>query len=113
MAKKKELDKLALDMIRRKADGYGCHYGAWKAMQERPVEIKPKDGEVPDGWLVCQHCGKAFKPKSHRPQKYCDSVCQYDSVKERQREKNRERSREYRQKKKEEERKLRNESCTG
>lgn len=85
MAKKKELDNLDRDMIRCKADGYGCHYGAWKARQERPVVVKPKEGEIPEGWLVCQYCGKAFKPKSKRPQKYCEVYCMIEAQKERNR----------------------------
>ena len=32
--KKKELDKLSLDMIECEKAGFGVHYGAWKAAQE-------------------------------------------------------------------------------
>lgn len=74
MAKKKELDNLSKDMIKCKKDGYGCHYGAWKAAQKRN-DVKRKD-EIPEGWLVCNHCGKPFKPKTKRKQLYCDVACQ-------------------------------------
>ena len=68
MAKKK-LDKLSLDIIECQKAGFGVHYGAWKATQTKPAEIKK---EIPDGWLVCQYCGKPFKPKTKRPQRYCE-----------------------------------------
>lgn len=76
MAKKRELDNLDLDMIRCKADGYGCHYGAWKATQDRPVTIEKKT-EIPEGWKICQNCGKPFKLgwRGSR-QIYCEIYCQ-------------------------------------
>lgn len=76
MARKKELDKLSLDMIQCKKAGYGCHYGAWKATQDRPVVIKPKSDELPEGWRICEWCGKPYKPYSRRAQKYCELRCQ-------------------------------------
>lgn len=90
MAKKKKLDKLSLDMIECEKAGYGCHYGAWKAAQEEKaraekVMVEKKEPEIPEGWLVCQHCGKAFKPKTKRPQKYCQFNCQYEAQRERYR----------------------------
>lgn len=66
---KKELDKLSLDMIQCENDGYGVHYGRWKAAQ--PI-VKPV--EVPEDWKVCRQCGKAFKPNV-KHQKYCCRVC--------------------------------------
>ena len=74
MARKKELDKLSLDMIQCKKDGYGCHYGTWRADQDRPVVIEKKDA-IPEGWIACKHCGKYFKPYSKR-QQYCEISCQ-------------------------------------
>ena len=69
---KKELDKLSLDMIQCEKDGYGVHYGAWKATQ--PI-AKPNTVEVlPDGWKLCAHCGKPFKPNVPY-QKYCEALC--------------------------------------
>ena len=72
--KKKELDKLSLDMIECKKAGYGCHYGDWYAAQNRPVKIEKKV-EIPEGWIACLHCGKYFKPYS-KMQKYCEISCQ-------------------------------------
>ena len=102
MGKKKELDNLSLDMIRCKADGFGCHYGHWKALHGDTKEAPEVEEPAPQGGLICQYCGKPFKPKTYRRQKYCDSLCQYDAVKERQRLKDRVRSREYQRRKREE-----------
>lgn len=96
MAKKKEPDKLALDMIQCKKDGFGCHYGAWKAAQDNPVKIEKEENEIPDGWRVCEWCGKPYKPKTKRPQKYCECACQYEAAKERGRKKHTEYMRQYR-----------------
>ena len=71
MMAKKQLDKLTLDMIQCEKDGYGVHYGRWKATQ--PI-VKPVLDGLPEGWKVCPHCGKEFKPKLPQ-QKYCDASC--------------------------------------
>lgn len=85
MAKKKELDKLSLDMIECKKDGFGCHYGAWYASKNRPVTIEKKD-ELPEGWRVCLRCGKPFKPNKYgKRQVYCDVFCQKAAYKNRKR----------------------------
>jgi hypothetical protein len=47
MMAKKKLDNFTKDLIQCKADGYGCHYGAWYAAQNRPVVIEKK-GEIPE-----------------------------------------------------------------
>ena len=71
MAKKsKEPDKLALDAAAAKAANMS--YGKWKAMQT-PVIL---ENMIPEGWLICENCGKVFKPKTRRPQKYCEVYCQ-------------------------------------
>ena len=94
MAKKKQLDKLSLDMIQCKKDGFGVHYGAWKATQ-KPVEIeKPA---LPEGWRVCEWCGKPFKPKTKRPTKYCEVYCQNEAQRERYRQRNANYMRNYRE----------------
>ena len=72
MAKKKEMDKLAWENAQALAAGMS--YGKWKAMQE-PVKIVPKT-EMPEGWRKCEWCGTWYKPKTKRPQKYCQSYCQ-------------------------------------
>lgn len=102
MAKKKEPDKLSLDMIECKKAGYGCHYGDWYAAQNRPVVIEKKVF-IPEGWIPCKHCGKYFKPYSNR-QLYCEIGCQKAAQRERDKDKYaeyyREYSREYRERKK-------------
>ena len=97
MRKKRELDKLSLDMIECEKAGYGCHYGAWKATQS-PVQIEKK---VPDGWLVCKNCGKPFKPKTKRKQLFCEIACQKEAYKEKYKEKKTEYMRTYRERQKE------------
>ena len=101
MARKKELDKLSLDMIQCKKDGYGCHYGDWYAVQNRPVVIEKND-VIPEGWIPCKHCGKYFKPYGR--QLYCEMGCQKAAQKIRDGDKyaeyNREKSRRYRERKK-------------
>ena len=100
MAKKyKEPDKLALDMMQCKADGYGCHYGHWKAAQD-PVRIVKKT-EIPEGWRVCEYCGKPYKPKSKRPQKYCQPYCGTRAQREKDKAKRNEYQRKWRAKQKE------------
>ena len=70
MAKLKQPDKLSQDaMAARRA---GMSYGKWKGLQSPVKIVKPV---IPDGWKICEYCGKAYKPKTNRPQKYCDSVC--------------------------------------
>lgn len=76
MAKKN--DALAMDAV--KAKKAGMSYGRWKAMQE--VVEKPKG--IPEGWLVCQQCGKPFKPKTKRPRKYCELYCQQQASNKRE-----------------------------
>ena len=88
--KKKEPDKLAQDAAAALAAGMS--YGKWKAMQD-PVKIVKK---IPEGWRVCLWCGKAFKPKTRGPQKYCEAVCQSRASYARSRQKNIERVLEWR-----------------
>lgn len=78
--KKKEPDKLAQDAAAALAAGMS--YGKWKALHSSPVKIEKK---IPEGWLVCQYCGKAFKPTTRRPQKYCELACQKQASDERYR----------------------------
>ena len=71
MAKKK-MDTLSQEVAQALA--CGMSYGKWKAKQE-PVKILPKS-EMPEGWRKCEWCGTWFKPKTKRPQKYCEVSCQ-------------------------------------
>ena len=92
----KEPDKLAQDVS--KAIAAGMSYGNWKAMQYKPVKVGKK---IPDGWLVCQYCGKPFKPKTRRLQLYCEAGCQVEAQKERDRAKGSQYKKEWRAKQKE------------
>lgn len=94
MARKKQLDKLSLDMIECEKAGYGVHYGHWYAAQNRPVNIVPKSS--PDDWKTCPHCGQRFKPRHN--QVYCEYACQRDAQRARDREKHNEYQREWRNK---------------
>jgi hypothetical protein len=101
MAKRyKEPDKLALDMMQCKADGYGCHYGHWKAAQAPvQVELEPKR-KAPEEWRECPWCRKQFKPVSSR-QIYCQIYCQRSANYVKRREKRNEYNRKWRAKQKE------------
>lgn len=78
MAKEKEMDKLSLDMIQCKKDGYGCHYGKWKAMQE-PVVIEPKPELGVVRYGVCRHCGNTFAMYDQRVRVYCNEQCRNEA----------------------------------
>lgn len=97
MARKKKLDKLSLDMIQCEKDGFGCHYGRWKATQE-PVKIVKT---IPEGWKKCEYCGKPFKPPAKNHQRFCEVACQKKASDARRRAKKLEYMREYRARKKE------------
>ena len=92
----KKPDKLAQEAAAARAAGMS--YGKWKSLQE-PVQAKT---EIPDGWRVCQYCGKHFKPKTKRIQKYCEQACAYNANYERNREQSAERLRKWRKRKQEE-----------
>lgn len=92
--KKKEPDKLAQDAAAALAAGMS--YGKWKALQaEGAIERK-----LPEGWRVCAHCGKPFKPTNNAVQKYCEYSCQRAAADERSREKAAQRQQAYRERKK-------------
>ena len=78
--KKKEMDNLAKDAAAALAAGMS--YGKWKAMQAYE-QSKKQTTEPEPGWKVCKHCGKFFKPRSYRPQIYCDYDCQHDAARQR------------------------------
>lgn len=93
--KKKEMDNLAKDAARALAAGMS--YGNWKALHPNTKDMV--DEPAPQGWLICKHCGKPFKPTNNRKQFYCEAGCQLAAQTERYREQNRERSREYQRRK--------------
>lgn len=49
----------------------GLSYGKWKAMQ--PVVPIVKEEVIPDHWVRCEECGKAFPPKGGK--RFCDCFC--------------------------------------
>lgn len=67
------MDNLSKCMIQCKAEGFGCHYGAWRATKGDVLIVK-KD-EIPEGWKKCEHCGDVYKP-TRSDQKYCGAYCQ-------------------------------------
>jgi hypothetical protein len=94
-ARKRDLDKLSLDMIQCEKDGFGCHYGKWKALQEEgAIERK-----LPEGWRICAHCGKSFKP-TNNGQKYCEYSCQRAAADIRRKDAIRAQMKRYRERKK-------------
>lgn len=96
MARKRELDKLSLDMIQCVKDGFGCHYGKWKAKQaDGAVERR-----LPDGWKICEWCGESFRPNKSN-QRFCGYSCQRKAADKRHRENASERQKAYRERKKE------------
>jgi hypothetical protein len=82
MARKKPLDKLSLDMIQCEKDGYGVHYGAWKATQEAVIP-KRKETYIKQG--VCEHCGKTFNICGNI-RRYCDDRCMDAAARKRKKE---------------------------
>ena len=78
------MDNLSKCMIQCKADGFGCHYGAWRATRGDVLVVK----ENPDGWKKCEWCGKPFKP--YNQQRFCEAYCQeraaYERYKQRKKE---------------------------
>ena len=95
MARKKQLDNLSLDMIQCKKDGYGVHYGRWKALQP-VVEVEKA---IPDNFRSCEYCGQWYKPTSKRAQKYCGAYCQILAQRARDRDKLAKYQREWRERK--------------
>ena len=97
MARKK-LDKLSKDMIQCAKDGFGVHYGRWKATQEVVAPVKVD--KTPKNWKTCPVCGEKFKPKGGKV--YCSDHCRYTANLDKEwerREKNRVYLQEYRAKK--------------
>ena len=77
MARKKQLDKLSLDMIQCAKDGFGVRYRAWKATQkDKPVKpIVATESDDLGCTRVCVWCGKEFYRADKRTRRYCDDIC--------------------------------------
>ena len=82
------MDNLSKCMIQCEKEGFGVHYGAWRATKgmEPVFEV---DVVIPEGWKKCLYCGKLFKPV-RSDQKFCDAYCQkrasWDRLKEKKKE---------------------------
>ena len=82
------MDNLDMCMIQCKKDGYGVHYGAWRAAQkEVPVFVE----EVPQNAKKCPWCGEMFVPNSYRRQLYCGAYCSHQASYKRHRQSKKER----------------------
>lgn len=74
------MDQLAKDMVQCKADGYGCHYGAWHAAVKEPQMALPeerypkkKPAEKSDR-PRCIVCGAEI-PKESKHKVTCGHTC--------------------------------------
>ena len=78
----RRLDKLDLEMIQCEKDGYGVHYGRWKAAKDagllrRPVAKKPVNPPEITGQQkrhFCVRCGEMV-PDNTRQRLYCSKEC--------------------------------------
>ena len=72
------MDNLSMEMIQCKKDGFGFHYGKWKARQEwkpiKPVEEEPKGTK-----RICPQCGKEFVYFTKHYRKFCGDICRINS----------------------------------
>ena len=69
------MDNLDRCMILCEKEGFGVHYGAWRATKgmEPVFEVEVK---IPKGWRACEYCGTPFKPYNKTLQKFCGAYCQ-------------------------------------
>lgn len=67
------MDNLSADMIQCKKDGFGCHYGKWKALQEEK-KIARVEAEESEFVRQCKYCGKKFLI-GKRGRLYCNTNC--------------------------------------
>ena len=72
------MDNLSRCMIQCEKDGYGVRYGAWRAAQGDVLIVN--DNGIPEGWKICEHCGKMFKPYNKRLQRFCEVGCQVSAA---------------------------------
>lgn len=76
-------DNIELDVIDAQAQGYGCHYGRYKAdhphtaaANEARLETKPKQATTtrPIYERICCTCGRQFQT-NHKQRIYCSDKC--------------------------------------
>lgn len=70
------MDNLARDAML--ANRSGVSYGRWKA--ENPSTAPEKVDEIPQGWKICEHCGKPFKERFGK--RFCDIECRTQASRE-------------------------------
>lgn len=64
------MDNLARDAML--ANRSGVSYGKWKSQNPNTAPVQ-KEQVVPQGWKVCEHCGKPFKMQYGK--RFCDINC--------------------------------------
>lgn len=75
------MDNLAREaMIAKQAK---MSYGKWKATQE-PVKVIEKP--IPEGWKLCEYCGKPFKCSQGK--RFCELDCRERAYEQRRKIKN-------------------------
>ena len=81
MSRKRKPDNLDLDSRRAMEEGYGVHYGLYKAANPKTANIPE---EKPDTRVsFCQICGGKFPYRPHR--KYCCPDCGLEARRRRER----------------------------
>ena len=61
------------------ATNAGMSYGQWMALQGDTKPERNEEKGIPDGFFVCRHCGKLFRPNMKKNQRFCDMECQRQS----------------------------------
>ncbi len=69
------MDNLSADMIQCCKDGFGCHYGKWKALQPKIRFKRELPKKLDDGSRVCENCGTVFYDYKSGGRKYCSHNC--------------------------------------
>lgn len=64
------MDNLARCAMLAKKEGMS--YGNWIAIYGEK-EIKKKEEPIPDGWKLCEYCGKPFRGMHNK--RFCDMTC--------------------------------------
>lgn len=70
------MDKLAADMIQCRKDGFGCHYGKWKALQPSVFVKREPKKKIDDVSKKCENCGSEFISYRKGKRFCCESCAQ-------------------------------------
>ena len=95
MGRKKKPDKWVLMMRQCEKEGFGIHYGHWKAAQEAVAPVKAAEETFPDHWPKCDCCGKPYE-RGRKNQRFCSGLCREKSYQEVNRERLIQYARDYR-----------------